>query len=183
MNDNASHTDESQEEREEEMRLSTAYVLLETVPSIMGFVSSELRRNSPVDNSVHFRLLRTLRRGRRSLHELAEQQGVRLPTMSRTVSVLEKRGWVERIRSDEDRRTVFACITETGTTVLQEVEEMAARRAADLLACLPNEELEKLNSGLATLFEVVREQLGTSAEEGGEQAPVHGCEEESDEAP
>ncbi|MFW5807226.1 MAG: MarR family transcriptional regulator, partial [Spirochaetota bacterium] len=78
----------------------------------MGFVSSKLRRNVEVDNAVHFRLLRTLRRGPRSLHELADLHEVRLPTMSRTVTVLQSRGWVNRTRSEDDRRTVFTSLTE-----------------------------------------------------------------------
>lgn len=159
------------------MRMETASVLLETVPSIMGFVASELRRNSSIDNPVHFRLLRTLRRGRRSLHDLAEQQGVRLPTMSRTVSVLENRGWVERIRSEEDRRTVFARITGDGKAMLEQVEEMAVHRAADLLACVPEEELGQLRSGLSALYQVVREQIGTGAEEQTIHHGVRGCRE------
>ena len=175
MNGSASQTDNT--DKEQAMRLDTAYVMLETIPSVMGFVSSDLRRNSPVDNSVHFRLLRTLRRGRRSLHQLADQQGVRLPTMSRTVSVLENRGWVERVRSEEDRRTVFACITDDGTAVLNEVEVMAVHRAADLLACLPEKELENLRSGLATLYEVVREHLGDAVEEGTGNGNPPGCKE------
>jgi DNA-binding MarR family transcriptional regulator len=175
MNNSASRT-----ESEQKVRRDTAYVLLETVPSVMGFVSSELRRNSPVDNSVHFRLLRTLRRGQCSLHQLAEQHGVRLPTMSRTVSVLEKRGWLERLRSNEDRRTVYAVITPEGEKVLGEVEEMALNRTSELLACLPKGELEKLHSGLSTLFEVVREQLGSGAEEGAVEG-VRGCKEDENE--
>jgi DNA-binding MarR family transcriptional regulator len=177
MNDSARRT-EKEHTGEDATRLDTAYVLLETVPPIMGFVSSELRRHSPIENSVHFRLLRILRRSRRNLHELADQQGVRLPTMSRTVSVLESRGWVKRIRSEEDRRTVFAAITGAGEAVLQEVEELAARRAAELLACLPADELQNLRSGLATLHEVVREQLGSNAEEGAMDSSAPGCREE-----
>lgn len=173
--ENTKDTDNT--DKEQAVRLDTAYMMLETIPSVMGFVSSDLRRNSPVDNSVHFQLLRTLRRGRRNLHQLADQQGVRLPTMSRTVSVLENRGWVERVRSEEDRRTVFACITDDGIAVLNEVEDMAVHRAADLLACLPEKELENLRSGLSTLYEIVREHLGTTVEEGTVDGKPPGCKE------
>lgn len=143
----------------------TAYILLEMLPSIMGHVSSDLRRNSNIDNPVHFRLLRTLRRSRRSLHELAGQHGVRLPTMSRTVSVLEKRSWIERIRSEEDRRTVYAVITDTGKEVLEHAEWTAVRRVTELLDSMPENEVESLRSGLSALYKVVSEQIGLEAKE------------------
>lgn len=146
-------------------RRETAQLLLETMPSVMGYVTSELRRSGPVDNPVHFRLLRTLRRGRRTLHELAELHSVRLPTMSRTVSVIEARGWVRRERSTEDRRTVFVTLTSPGSGVLQEVEEMAVRRASKLLNCLSEGESRALHEGLSALHRIVQEELGAQQEE------------------
>ncbi len=147
-------------------RTSTAEVLLETLPAIMGYVSSELRRSSPIDNPVHFRLLRALRRGTRNLHELADMHQVRLPTMSRTVSVLEGRGWVARTRSADDRRTVYVGITAEGDQVLSQVEEMAIKRTSSLLACMSGESAESLRKGLDGLHTVVREQFGIHPDEG-----------------
>lgn len=153
-------------------RAATAEVLLETLPSVMGFVSSRLRQNVGVDNPVHFRLLRTLRRGPRNLHELAELHEVKLPTMSRTVSVLEERGWVERTRSHYDRRTVFADITNEGRTALEHVEALAIDRASELLTCLTDEETTRLHQGLEALHRVVRERLGTHYEDRNHPAPI-----------
>jgi DNA-binding MarR family transcriptional regulator len=154
---------------------TTAYILLETLPSVMGYVTSELRRNAPVDNPVHFRLLRTLRRGRRTLHELAELHSVRLPTMSRTVSVMEGRGWLDRERSTEDRRTVFVSLTPSGEESLEVVEKMAIDRASTLLNRLSESEVTALHSGLKALHRVVQEHLGMRFEEGVEPAKEPGC--------
>jgi DNA-binding MarR family transcriptional regulator len=163
-------------------RETTAEVLLETVPSIMGFVSSRLRRASEVNNPVHFRLLRTLRRSSRTLHDLAELHAVRLPTMSRTVSVLERRGWISRERSTEDRRTVYAVITETGLAALAEVENMAIERATELLACLTDEENARLQEGLQALHRVVQEQFGSQFEDAHAPPPEPGCADRAEEA-
>jgi DNA-binding MarR family transcriptional regulator len=146
-------------------RAATAHILLESLPSVMGYVTSELRRSAAVDNPVHFRLLRTLRRGSRTLHDLAELHSVRLPTMSRTVSVMEGHGWLRRRRSTEDRRTVFVELTPAGEEALGAVEEMAIRRASNLLNCLSDEENEALHTGLGALYRVVQEQLGVRYEE------------------
>lgn len=175
-------TEENTERKAEgDVRSETAEVLLETMPSVMGFVSSELRRSSPVSDPVHFRLLRTLRRGSRSLHELAELQAVRLPTMSRTVSVLENRGWVERTRSNEDRRTVYAHITDAGRDALAEVERMAIERVSSLLECLSEEDLERLRSGLGTLYEVIQEHVGQDPAPGAPHPEAPGCSDEREE--
>jgi DNA-binding MarR family transcriptional regulator len=162
-------------------RAATAETLLETFPSVMGFVASRLRRNAGVDNPVHFRLLRTLRRGPRSLHELAELHGVKLPTMSRTVSVLEGRGWVSRTRSRDDRRTVFASITDEGRAALERVEQLAIDRASELLACLSDEENDHLHAGLEALYRVVLERLGSHYEDGSEVPTLSGCADQGEE--
>ena len=160
-------------------RALTAHILLETLPSVMGYVTSELRRSAAVDNPVHFRLLRTLRRGAETLHGLAELHSVRLPTMSRTVSVMEGHGWLSRRRSTEDRRTVFVELTPAGEDALEAVEEMAIRRASSLLDCLSEEENEALHTGLEALYRVVQEQLGgryeKNAEPGAEPSPREDC--------
>jgi DNA-binding MarR family transcriptional regulator len=161
----------------EQLRATTAELLLETIPSVMGYVSSELRRSSPVETSIHFRLLRALRRSTRNLHELASMHSVRLPTMSRTVSVLEGRGWIIRERSKQDRRTVYVSITEEGGRVLRDVEKMAVSRASDLLACVGPEDLEHLQRGMDALHRTIRDQLGMSPEEDPVAPDVSGCKE------
>ncbi|MFP4329338.1 MAG: MarR family winged helix-turn-helix transcriptional regulator [Alkalispirochaetaceae bacterium] len=137
----------------------TAHVLLESMPSVMGYVTSEIRRQGPVENPVHFRLLRTLRERSRSLHELAELHSVRLPTMSRTVTVMETKGWLTRVRSQSDRRSVVVSLTEAGREALSAVEDLAVSRTCGLLDELPAEDLAALNQGLEALYAVVREQL------------------------
>ena len=55
---------------------------------------------------AHFPVLINLRRRAYNVSELAERLEVSLPSMSKTVTALVKRGWVERVRSQEDRRVV-----------------------------------------------------------------------------
>jgi DNA-binding MarR family transcriptional regulator len=86
--------------------------------------------------------------------------------MSRTVSVLEGRGWVERTRSTDDRRTVYVGITAEGDQVLSQVETMAIKRTSSLLACMPGASVESLRKGLDELNTVMHEQLGIHPEEG-----------------
>lgn len=159
----------------EESRQETATLLLEVLPSVMAHVASQLRRSAPIDNPVHFRLMRTLRRGAHSLHDLADLHEVRLPTMSRTVSVLEGRGWLRRTRSREDRRTVYAEATPEGLQVLSQVETQAIRRATTLLQCMDSEDLAALRRGLSALETVVRDDFDMDPDTGRVRADSAGC--------
>jgi DNA-binding MarR family transcriptional regulator len=151
-------------EAREELLEKTAYTFLETLPAVMGHITCELRRKTEVDNPAHFWLLRTLRQGKKSLHELADLQSVRLPTMSRTVSVLENRQWVERRRSEEDRRTVYTHITEKGLQVLEEVEQMANTRVREMLSSIEDAKLEAFEEGMKELYEKMEERFGPPEE-------------------
>jgi DNA-binding MarR family transcriptional regulator len=132
---------------------SLAHLVLETFPRVMGHVSCTLRRKSPIDNQVHFHVLRMLREKPRSIHELAEESVVRLPTMSRTVDTLEHRKWVKRFRQEGDRRTVYVRITKEGEQALEKTEKIALQRASALLENLGPEAKRELFRGLSALHE------------------------------
>lgn len=150
-----------------------ASLLLETLPPFMSFVSSYLRRHAPIEDHVHFRTLRSLRADSRSLHELADHHQVRTPTMSRTIDVLESRGWVGRRRSSEDRRQVFVEITSEGEEVLSTVEGLAEDRTMSLLSCLEPARLEELERGLESLRELIQERLDETT--ASDPANASGC--------
>jgi DNA-binding MarR family transcriptional regulator len=61
--------------------------------------------------------------------ELAQAEGVQLPTMTQIVDRLERQGWVSRRTSSDDRRRVVVTVTEAGQALY---EAAAARRNAFL---------------------------------------------------
>ncbi|HZU11594.1 MAG TPA: MarR family transcriptional regulator [Chloroflexota bacterium] len=75
-----------------------------------------------------------------TMSELAQAEGVRLPTISRLVDGLERDGLVLRQTDPSDRRVVHLTATESGRHLLEEARQ---RRIGDLAArieCLPAEE-------------------------------------------
>ena len=74
---------------------------------------------------AHFPVLMSLRRRPHNVSELAERLEVSLPSMSKTVTALVKRGWVERVRSKEDRRIVQLHLTDDGEAILGEMRPAA----------------------------------------------------------
>jgi DNA-binding MarR family transcriptional regulator len=74
--------------------------------------------------------------------------------MSNTVTTLEERGWLTRVRSEEDRRVVLIQTTEEGRKILEETHRRAEERFATLLESLTDAEQETLSSGLSMLRRV-----------------------------
>jgi DNA-binding MarR family transcriptional regulator len=91
--------------------------------------------------------------GPRSLGELAGEEQVRPPTMSRIVAGLERARLVRR-RATEDGRRVRLEATSRGTKILQERRMRRVESLAHALSLLPQEELQQLGEVTAILQQV-----------------------------
>lgn len=91
--------------------------------------------------------------GPRSLGELAGEEQVRPPTMSRIVAGLERARLVRR-RATEDGRRVRLEATAKGTKILQEGRQRRVESLAHALSLLPPEELQQLGEVTAILQQV-----------------------------
>jgi len=100
-----------------------------------------------------------------NLSELAEHQGVSLPTMSSTVSRLEESGLVERKRDVGDRRVVMIELTASGNQKLDQIRVIAERRIGRMLSDLSPSNKQSLADGLEILCKVFEldEMLDSSA--------------------
>ena len=125
--------------------------ILEIVPLVMRTVSAEMRHTKHQTIAAHFRLLWILEHHPRSLSELAETQSVSLPTMSNSVSRLEERGWVERKRSDDDRRKVMIHLTPAGREVLAQAREQMETRVENVTQTLDSRQRHIVSEALFIL--------------------------------
>lgn len=125
--------------------------IMEIIPCIMRVMRTEMHQSNPLVMPAHFPLLGMLSRRSWTLTELADRQSVSPPTMSSTITTLEERGWVTRVRSQEDRRVVVIQVTEEGRRVLEETHRQAEARIAALLESLDASEQEVLLQGLNVL--------------------------------
>src|SRR5689334_7225998 len=120
---------------------------------LMGRVmESQMRVPSIPMPPVHFHVLNRIYRQAYTLTDLAEAMAVTAASLSRTISVLEERGWLTRVRSDEDRRTSLIEITPIGHSMLAEVEERTEQFLVQSLSQLSQEDLAKLMEGLDILI-------------------------------
>jgi DNA-binding MarR family transcriptional regulator len=85
------------------------------------------------------------------LGELAERLGMSLPTTSRTVESLLKRGFLERHEDEHDRRVKRVGITAAGRDAVERIDTVRLRSLADYTATLSPEQRSALFAALASL--------------------------------
>ena len=132
-------------------RHQIAVSILQIVPSVMRMLAAELRQGNTPLLPPQLGVLTLLAEKSRNLSELAEQHAVSLPTMSSTVSKLVDAGWVERQRSQQDRRIVMLALTPSGHAIVQEIGEKMVAQMAGYLTSVPDEALGTLLDGLSIL--------------------------------
>ncbi len=85
------------------------------------------------------------------LHLLARHEGVSRPTMSRLVSTLESRGWIEKQVDDGDLRSPKMSVTDAGRTILIQSCDLRTQILMTLMDGLSEEECSMLNACLKKL--------------------------------
>lgn len=157
-----------------EKRALAANLVLETIPKLMRALAFGWRHIEHTIDPGHFRLLLILTQGPRNLSELAAKLQVSLPTMSKTISTLEERGWVVRRRDPTDRRRVHIEITSQGCKTLEHIRDVALEQVGKALAPLSTEECEQIIVGLQTLSRVFDQAFECSpCEEDHPSDPAH----------
>ncbi len=99
--------------------------------------------------------------------EVASRMVTRVPDITRLVDRLIKRGWVERTRTDADRRVVLVSITGKGLEVLKELDGPLVNCVVRQMSKLTQAELIELNR----LLEKARDGLTPPCEEENEKQP------------
>ncbi len=96
---------------------------------------------------------------KKSMSYIAKQLGVSFGTPTVTIDRLIDKGFVERIRDQEDRRQVFVKLSKKGTEVYNSIVKLKSRLAEKVFGILTEEQrisfvnvLTKLNNNFDDLF-------------------------------
>lgn len=135
-------------------RQRVARATARTIPRIMGTISAGYRESGDCIHPSQLRMLMMMHGGAVSPSELAEEMEVSLPTISKSLAGLERRGWIERTVDATDRRRVLLGITEQGHRQMHASFEIGISQLELALATATDEELARIESGLATLHDV-----------------------------
>jgi DNA-binding MarR family transcriptional regulator len=86
-----------------------------------------------------------------SLAELAAEEGISPPAMSGHVDRLERAGFIERIRSSDDRRRVGLRLTDDGQKLMRRVRARRTTWLSDRLGALDPAELDAIEAAVPAL--------------------------------
>src|SRR5438477_8590514 len=130
--------------------------LTNVMPEVMWFVRHQMAQQRPKVLSVpQVRTLAMLSRfDRVSLSEVAENLGSSLPTASRMVSGLVKRGFASRKDCRDDRRQVQIQISPKGQEALKQALETTEKAMAERLKTLSDEQQQTLGAALDLLHQL-----------------------------
>jgi DNA-binding MarR family transcriptional regulator len=92
-----------------------------------------------------------------SQNALAQRLRLEKSTVSRLVSILERRGWITRTRSSHDARVIDLQLTGEGQRVAAEIAKARRAKFARLLAALPEAERPNVIEALGLLVEALHE--------------------------
>jgi MarR family transcriptional regulator, lower aerobic nicotinate degradation pathway regulator len=134
---------------------AAARELLYVVMLVMRTVAAEMRRSRRPLAPAQMGSLMRIGAGPCTMSDLARHQAVSLPTMSRSVDMLVRRGWVERGAGRSDRRQSMVRLTPRGRRVLADIQQRAERHVAATLAPLAASERLQLVAALRMLTGVL----------------------------
>jgi DNA-binding MarR family transcriptional regulator len=129
--------------------------LVDVVNLVMQAVWADLRRSRHTIEPSQWATLRRLSRSPCTMSELARFKEVSLPTMSRSVEMLVRRGWVERCVDAADRRQTLVQLTASGRRLLADCRRRAELLLAERLQPLTTEQRDQISSSLRLLREAL----------------------------
>jgi DNA-binding MarR family transcriptional regulator len=135
-------------------RQRVARATARTIPRIMGTLAAGFRDAGEGIHPSQLRTLMMMHGGAVSPSDLADQMEVSLPTISKSLAGLERRGCIERTVDATDRRRVLLRMTEDGRRQMHESFESGISQLETALASASDDELLQIEVGLRTLHDV-----------------------------
>lgn len=141
--------------------ISSAIKIIKMIKQVMDAARQNMKREFGEMNLTgpQGMLIGILARyGEMKISDLSEKLGLSNSNVSGIIDRLEEQGLVERIRSKEDRRVVFARVTEEFKRNSQKHFSQVEKKFEILMSKATPEELDKIVEGIETLKKVMDRQ-------------------------
>ena len=89
--------------------------------------------------------------------KVSKELMVTLGTVTTSLNNLERKGYVERIRSDQDRRVVYLHLTKKGRLVHRLHKRFHKAMVAKIIDGMSSEEIEVMGRGLTNLYQFLED--------------------------
>lgn len=130
--------------------------MLDAMPPVMRFVRRHMRQHRSKGLSVsQFRALALLRSTKAAnLSSVADFLCASLPTASRVVNGLVKKGFIHRREASDDRRQLELVITARGIAIMETAQRETRARLAEELESIPASERTTIAAAMRALQEL-----------------------------
>ena len=92
-----------------------------------------------------------------SQNELSTRLSLEKSTVSRLVKILERRGWLQRSRSEADRRVMQLTLTDAGQRAADQLATARRKKFERILSAIPKEQQTGVLDSLKILVEAIYE--------------------------
>ncbi len=135
--------------------------VLDVVPAVLRPIRQQMRRHRAAGLSIpQFRSLCFVERyDGASLSMVADHLDLSLPTVSRMVSGLVQRGYMQRKNSADDRRHVSLSLRTRGQTIMREARRATQQFLGDKFQNLTLDQREALVTAMRALREVFEQEM------------------------
>lgn len=90
---------------------------------------------------------------------LCELTKMQKSQMNRTLTSMEEKGWIERKRSEEDKRQIFVTLNEEQSAFYREQHEHVLKVVEKLIACIGEEKATKALELFTLISKIAEEEL------------------------
>ncbi|MFN0001417.1 MAG: MarR family winged helix-turn-helix transcriptional regulator [Pseudohongiellaceae bacterium] len=138
--------------------IATAQALLQVTMLLMRSFSANMRRGGEEGlEPAQVGILMHIGMQVCTLSELAQHLSVRLPTVSRSVSVLVNAGLIKRWTPEDNRRISLLDLTIAGRKKLTSFKNLADQHVVSILAPLTSVERTQVDVALKNLIKVMKQ--------------------------
>ena len=134
---------------------TAARELLHVVMLVMRALSADMRRAPDAVAPAQMGMLMRVSASPCTISSLARHLAVSLPTISKSVDMLVRRGWLERWVDKHDRRQTMVRLTPEGRKVLAGIKKRTELHMRRTLAPLTSAEREQLVGVMQVLTRVL----------------------------
>lgn len=138
-------------------------VIVDTYRAILRVEENILKRSDQTDLSIsEIHMLEAVGKGkdrRRTISELAEVLNITLPSVTVAINKLMKKGYVEKVRGEEDGRIVYVSLTRQGRRIDSAHRYFHESMVRSIIRDMTESEMQALYKGVMKLDAFLKEQL------------------------
>ena len=138
-------------------------VIVDTYRSILRVEENILKRSDQTDLSIsEIHMLEAVGKGRQDVNnisELAEVLNITLPSVTVAINKLMKKGYVEKVRGEEDGRIVYVSLTRQGRRIDSAHRYFHESMVRSIIRDMTESEMQALYKGVMKLDTFLKEQL------------------------